>query len=119
MMDMVSVLGLGNMFHGPRNSDAKAVTHISIVNQHFDGTINYLHPMVFATKNATNDTFAVKQALQQDDVRYFVQSILKEIGDHGFRDHWTLMKRSDLTLGTKTIMSIWSFKRKLFLMVGL
>jgi hypothetical protein len=37
-----------------------------------------------------------------------------ELNDHETRNHWTLMKRSDLPAGTKTIMAIWSFKRKRF-----
>ena len=37
-----------------------------------------------------------------------------ELADHKFCNHWTLMERKDLPIGTKMIMAIWSFKRKRF-----
>jgi hypothetical protein len=37
-----------------------------------------------------------------------------ELADHEERNHWTLMERKDLPLGTKTIMAIRSFKQKRF-----
>jgi hypothetical protein len=37
-----------------------------------------------------------------------------EISDHEARRHWDLMLRTDLPIGAKTIMAIWSFKRKRF-----
>ena len=35
-----------------------------------------------------------------------------EITNHIERDHWALIPRSQLHSGSKTIMSVWSFKRK-------
>ena len=43
------------------------MAHMSLVNQHFDGTSNYLHPLAPASKNADNDTFTLKEMMQQDD----------------------------------------------------
>ena len=40
--------------------------------------------------------------------------MIKEVNDHEKRKHWTLLERGDMPSGTKTIMSIWSFKRKRF-----
>jgi hypothetical protein len=37
-----------------------------------------------------------------------------ELADHEQRNHWTLMERKDMPVGTKTIMAIWSFKCKRF-----
>jgi hypothetical protein len=37
-----------------------------------------------------------------------------KLADHEFQNHWTLMERKDLPFGTKTILAIWSFKRKRF-----
>ena len=37
-----------------------------------------------------------------------------KLADHKFQNHLTLMERKDLPFGTKTIMAIWSFKRKGF-----
>ncbi len=38
--------------------------------------------------------------------------MIVEVSDHESRDHWTLTKHCDMPQDTKTIMSIWSFKRK-------
>ena len=37
--------------------------------------------------------------------------MLKEIEDHEHRNHWTVLPRSEVPKGTKTIILIWSFKR--------
>ena len=38
--------------------------------------------------------------------------MVKEIRSHEDGDHWTKIERSSMPADTKTIMSIWSFKRK-------
>jgi hypothetical protein len=38
--------------------------------------------------------------------------MIYEVNDHEVRGYWTLIKQCDLPQQTKTIMSIWSFKRK-------
>jgi hypothetical protein len=38
--------------------------------------------------------------------------MVHEVNDHETRNHWTLTKQCDLPPGTKTILSIWSFKRE-------
>jgi hypothetical protein len=40
--------------------------------------------------------------------------MIKEVDDHENRNHWTIMNRRDMTTDAKTIMAIWSFKRKRF-----
>jgi hypothetical protein len=37
---------------------------------------------------------------------------MNKVDDHESQVHWTLTKHCDIPPGTKTIMSIWSFKRK-------
>ena len=37
-----------------------------------------------------------------------------EIEDHETREHWVTYKREEIPKGHKTIMAIWSFKRKRF-----
>jgi hypothetical protein len=61
---------------------------------------------------ASNETFNYKEALQQPDKIEFIKAMINEVANHETRKHWTLMKRCDLPNGTKTIMAIWSFKRK-------
>ena len=57
--------------------------------------------------------------LKEDDHRDFIMAMLYEIKVHESRGHWTAMKREDVPDDhkdangkLKTIMSIWSFKRK-------
>ena len=52
--------------------------------------------------------------MKEDDYREFIKSMVKEVNDHESRNHWTLVKRNEMPPGTKTIVNIWSFKRKRF-----
>ena len=56
--------------------------------------------------------FTLSQMLKQEDVASFVEAMLKEVDDHESRDHWDLIERSEMPAISKTILSIWSFKRK-------
>jgi hypothetical protein len=38
----------------------------------------------------------------------------KEVIDHEKNEHWELVSRSEIPPATKTILAIWSFKRKRF-----
>jgi hypothetical protein len=49
-----------------------------------------------------NETFTYKQALQEADYHKFVKAMIHEVEDHKSRAHWTLTKRCELPLGTKT-----------------
>ena len=62
---------------------------MSIVNQHLDDTLNYMHPMNFSSNFFTNDTFAIKKMLQQQNVGDFIHVMLKGIDDHETHNHWT------------------------------
>ncbi len=58
--------------------------------------------------------FTYSQMLQEDDQKQFFEAMEVKLADNKFQNHWTLMERNDLPLGTKRIMAIWSFKRKQF-----
>jgi hypothetical protein len=81
------------------------------VNSLYDRTINCFSTLV-QSSTALNETFNYKQALQEPDYHEFVKAMVNEVDDHESRVHWTLTKCCDLLSGTKTIMSIWRFKRK-------
>ncbi len=83
------------------------------VNTLYDGTVNCFSTLAQSSE-ALNETFTYKQALQQPNYHEFVKAMVNEVDDHEKRDHWTCMRRSDMPANTKTIMSIWSFKRKWF-----
>ena len=86
---------------------------MSLVNQYFNGTLNYLHPFALATKSADNDTFTVKDMMQQEDKGKFIKAMMIELGDNKSRNHWTVINHSDMP-PEKIIIAIWSFKRKRF-----
>jgi hypothetical protein len=90
----------------------KVALHTERLNTHFDGTINTLHHAVLTTAFGDNDMYTMKDMFKQNDSAKFIQAMVKEVDDHVSRDHWTLYPRSAMPAGTKTILSIWSFKRK-------
>ena len=96
----------------PSTMAGKVVAHAHQVNLHFDGTMNEIHHMALATAKGTNDTYTLKQMLKEPDVADFCTAMMKEVDDHESRGHWTLMDRAELDPSIKTILSIWSFKRK-------
>jgi hypothetical protein len=52
--------------------------------------------------------------LREKDHKQFFEAMEVELDDHESWSHWTLMERKDIPIGMKTIMAIWSFKRKRF-----
>ena len=89
-----------------------AVLHSQRVNTHFDGILNTIHHVVLTAVAGDNDAYTLKDVFKQDDKSDFIQSMLKEVEDHEQRNHWTVLPKSEVPKGTKTIMSIWPFKRK-------
>ena len=106
-----------------RNDDAGAPMHYTAffsaaalkcedVSILFDGTLNKVYEFVFAANQQQNETYTFKDAMLQDDASDFIKAMIKEIGDHESNNHWTMMSRSSMPSNAKTILSIWSFKRK-------
>jgi hypothetical protein len=83
---------------------SNVVLHTERVNTHFDGTLNYIHHAVLMTDAGDNDTYTLKDMLKQDDRNDFIAAMVKEVCDHESRDHWTLMPRSSVPAGVKTIL---------------
>ena len=96
----------------PQNVVEKVVAHAHQVNMHFNGTINETHHMGLATAKGTKDAYTLKQMLNEPDVKDFCAAMMKEVENHESRNHWTMMEKDKIPAGIKTILSIWSFKRK-------
>jgi hypothetical protein len=90
-----------------------AVDSFHQVNTLYDGTVNCFSTLAQSSE-ALNETFTYMQALQQPDYHEFVKAMVNEVDDHEIWDHWTCMQCSDMPANTKTIMSMWSCKRKQF-----
>jgi hypothetical protein len=96
----------------PVDSVHRAVLHSQKVNTHFDGTLNMIHHAALTVAAGDNDTYTLRDMLKQEDKRDFVAAMAKEVKDHESRNHWTVLPRSVIPPGTKTILAVWSFKRK-------
>ena len=59
-----------------------------------------------------NEVFTFTQAINENDGVELFKAKIKETKSHEDAEHWTMIERSKMPLGTKTIMSIWTFKRK-------
>jgi len=90
---------------------SNAINNYHRMNTLNDGTINFFSTLA-QSSIAANETFSYNQALKQDDFHEFIKAMMVEVSDHESREHWTLTKRCDMPEDMKTIMSIWSFKRK-------
>ncbi len=83
-------------------------------NENFDSTCNDALHHVYSTAKTANESYTFKEMLAQDDREQFVTAMQKEIDDHEKRNHWDIVLRSSMPKEMKTIMAIWSFKRKRF-----
>ena len=96
------------------STSSKLVYHTYLINGNIDGTLNYINPMAYAAELSDNETYTFKQKLQQADKNDSILAMMKEIQYHEKRQHWHLFPRANIPKGHKTILAIWSFKRKRF-----
>eukprot|EP00957_Ditylum_brightwellii_P146390 11145754-Ditylum_brightwellii.AAC.1 len=68
--------------------------------------------MAFAACQQQNETYTYKDMLQQPDCKEIVAATLEEIAVHEGRNHWSLIKRSEIPESllvngrVKTILSV-------------
>ena len=86
----------------------------NLVETNFDATINSIAFHVFAAGKENNECFTFREMMKQDDRNQFVDAMQIEIDAHQTREHWKIIPRSEMPPEMKTIMAIWSFKRKRF-----
>ena len=85
--------------------------HYEEIDRYYQGNLpNFTNPLVLKIEDV-NDTFTFNEATGQPERLHFVEAMRKEIGSHENDKHYTLVIRRELN-GNKTIMSVWSFKRK-------
>ena len=107
------------MLTSPKSTMKSALTtaqseahQFQAVNEKFDNTCNDMLYHVFSVAKKSNESYTLKEMLQQDDRNQFDEAMTKEIGDHTKCKHWEIVPRSQMPRGIKPIMVIWSFKRK-------
>ncbi len=74
----------------------------------FDNTINDICHQIHAYATS-NESFTYLQILREEDHKQFFEAMEVELAAHEECNHWTLMERNDMPIGTKTIMDLWSF----------
>ena len=89
-----------------------AVRGFHSANQIFDGTLNSLHHMALLAGKENNESYTYKDMLKQPDRADFIRAMLKETDDHENWNHWEVIPRWQKPPDAKTILAIWSFKRK-------
>ena len=67
-------------------------------------------PIAFLTTTSNaEDTLYYNQAMQASDKKEFRVAMEKEIQDHEERDHWKVVPKTNVPLGTRILQSVWSF----------
>ena len=92
---------------------SQSIKRFHHLNAHYDGTFNVLSTFAYAAINDSVDKYTLKEILKQADVANFVEAMIKDVNNHETLGHWICVPRSSIPAGTKTILAIWSFNRKL------
>ena len=82
--------------------------------QLFDDTLNSLYAVELVAQKKDNQSYIVRQMLEQPDAAEFIKVTLMETDDHESRRHREVIPRRDKPSQAKTILAIWAFKRKRF-----
>ena len=82
------------------------------VNELYDGTLNEVHHLIYATDISSNDSFTFRNTMKQDDKLAFVDAMEKETSSHENGGHWSIVHCDNLLNKARPIKAIWSFKRK-------
>ena len=66
----------------------QVMTSFHEVNDLYDGTLNKVHHLLYATNIRSNDRLTFRNAMKQDDKLDFVNAMEKEISNHEKGGHW-------------------------------
>ena len=84
----------------------------NLVETNFDATINSFAFHVLASGKENNENYTFREMMKQDDRNEFIEAMQVEVDAHQTREHWEIIPRSQMPSDMKTILAIWSFKRK-------
>ena len=90
----------------------QVMTRFHEVNELYDGTINEVNHLFYATDMSSNKNFTFWNAMKQDDNLAFVDPMEKDITDHENGGYWSIVHRDTLPNKSRLIKAIWLFKRK-------
>ena len=89
----------------------KAAHRCHTINSNVNGTINGVLGFV-CLSIADNGSYTYRGMLKQPDKHKIIKAMLTETAVHENQKHLSMMLQKDMPSGAKTILSIWSFKRK-------
>ena len=98
-------------------SESREIQNVQRVHSNVNWTRNICQSMALITAMTGKDTLTYGEMKRQPDKPQFITAMQKEISNHEKRKHWKLVHRSE-TKGAKTIMAIWSFRRKRDSIIG-
>ena len=111
---------------GAKCYQARAVEYKDFLETNFDGTSNNTSPFaqIYMTSQANNETYTLKEMLQQPDRDDFMEAMRKEVDSlfkeeiwaivprQQMKDHYATQRKLGKDIKREQIMMIWSFKRK-------
>ena len=69
-------------------------------------------PIAFAARSSDPDTLRADQALREPDRKQFIAAMEAEVMAHHNNQHWKVIPKSAVPLGTKILPCVWAMKRK-------
>jgi hypothetical protein len=87
------------------------MNHLERINTRiFDGTTNETYPLALGS-SSQNKSHRLQEMLQQPDWEQFIEVRIKENRTYEENGHWEVVERKSIG-NSKTILAIWSLKRK-------
>ena len=77
------------------------------VNELYDGALNEVYHLMYSADITTNECFAFRNAMKQEDKMSFVDAMEKEILDHKNGEHWSIVHRNTPPNKARPIKTIW------------
>ena len=84
----------------------KVMNRFHEVNELYDGTLNEVHHLLYATDINSNDSFTFRNAMKQDDKLAFVDAMEKEISNQEKGGHWSIVHLNNLPNKARPIKAI-------------
>ena len=100
-----SVSAMSNL--KPANHLQREALHAERLSIMHDGSINSIHHAFASMTGSDNGVYTLKEMLKHEDRAHFIAVMLIEIHDHEKRNHWTMITRTELPEGAKTILKKW------------
>ena len=113
------LIALATIVVVPQNQTEKNATftqqvmnRLHEVNELYNGTLNEVHHILYATDISYNNSFTFRNAMKQDDKPAFIDAMEKEISDHEKGSNCSIVHRNTVPNKSQPIKAIWSFRRK-------